>query len=131
MRGAKVGAADEAGRPLPEAERPATAKSGAESRADPKIETSGKRPKSIPETVDATGTLDFYVFFLDRMRDITADCPMKTDEIASRLELQKAQVSVWLKRGLSDGRIEKVAKPVRYRSTENAERQASLFAENG
>ena len=91
-----------------------------------------QRQASFPETVDenAPGASDFYAMFLDRMRGITADGPMKTDDIAARLELQKAQASVWLKRGLSDGRIKKMAKPARYQSTENMQRQASLFAGN-
>ena len=136
VRDTTVEAAEEASRPLPkpEAERPTTTEPGTESRtkSDLKIGMSGKPPKSVRKTAheNAADAPDFYIVFLDRMLDITADGPMKTDEIALCLELQKSQVSAWLKRGLIDGKIEKATKPVRYQSTENVRRQASLFAED-
>lgn len=70
---------------------------------------------------------DFYALFLERMIELTGNGPLKIDEIAQRLELEKKQVNTWLTRGVADGKINKLSKPVRYQSTLIEERQASLF----
>ena len=73
------------------------------------------------------GRSDFYSLFLRRLREITDGDPMKVEDIASRLELEKAQVSAWLKQGTTDGQIKKLSKPVRYQFASADQRQASLF----
>lgn len=73
---------------------------------------------------------DFYSLFLVRMLEITAAKPMKADDIASHLELEKSQTNSWLKRGVSDGNIKKFAKPLRYQSAAAGRQQASLFGES-
>lgn len=70
---------------------------------------------------------DFYSLFLLRMRELTDGAPMNVEDIAARLELEKAQVNAWLKRGTSDGQIKKLSKPVRYQSASAEQRQASFF----
>ncbi|WP_299363808.1 macro domain-containing protein [uncultured Paracoccus sp.] len=70
---------------------------------------------------------DFYSLFLLRMRELTDRAPMNVEDIAARLELEKAQVNAWLKRGTSDGQIKKLSKPVRYQSASADQRQASFF----
>lgn len=69
----------------------------------------------------------FYSLFLRRLQELTDDHPMKAEDIAARLELEKVQVNAWLKRGTSDGQIKKLSKPVRYQSASAEQRQASFF----
>lgn len=70
---------------------------------------------------------DFYSLFLLRLRELTDGDPMNVEDIAARLELEKAQVNAWLKRGTTDGQIKKLSKPVRYQSASADQRQASFF----
>ena len=70
---------------------------------------------------------DFYSLFLLRLLELTDGDPMNAEDIAARLELEKAQVNAWLKRGTADGQIRKISKPVRYQSASSEDRQASLF----
>lgn len=72
-------------------------------------------------------TSDFYSLFLLRLLELTDGDPMNVEDIAARLELEKAQVNAWLKRGTADGQIRKISKPVRYQSASSEDRQASLF----
>lgn len=72
---------------------------------------------------------DFYSLFVRRLRELTKDGPMKVEDIAARLELEKAQVNAWLRRGTTDGQIKKLSKPVRYQSTSAEQRQASFFGD--
>ena len=67
----------------------------------------------------ADAGMDFYAFFLTKMLDITATAPLKPDDIAAHLGLRKTQVNDWLKLGVCEGKIEKLTKPVRYRSIEH------------
>jgi predicted Rossmann fold nucleotide-binding protein DprA/Smf involved in DNA uptake len=75
--------------------------------------------------------VDFYSLFLVSIGDITSAAPMTVDEIAKRLELKKAQASAWLKRGVGEGKIKKLTKPVRYQFSTARRQQASLFGDNG
>ena len=103
----------------------------------PESEIAGKQPQPVPVAEPAgvanplQTEIDFYRLFGVRMHAITAATPMTVDDIASRLELQKVQVSAWLKRGVGDGRIKKVTKPVRYQSAAARGQQASLFVDDG
>jgi predicted Rossmann fold nucleotide-binding protein DprA/Smf involved in DNA uptake len=67
--------------------------------------------------------LDLYSFFVARLQEMTASEPMTAETIARRLELERAQVNAWLKRGIEEERIKRLPRPVRYQSM----RQASLF----
>lgn len=71
--------------------------------------------------------MDFSLF-LARMRDMTATAAMAASDIAARLELDKAQLNAWLKRGVGERKIKKLTKPVRYQSASAA--QASLFGDD-
>ena len=72
---------------------------------------------------------DFYALFLVRMLNLISAAPMTVDDIATHLALEKSQVKAWLKRAVSDGKITKLTKPVRYRMATAGQRQASLFGE--
>jgi hypothetical protein len=71
--------------------------------------------------------LDFYRLFLERILEITAKGPLRADSIAKILELEKSQVSVWLTRGMADGEIAKLGKPVQYQAASAVKQQGSLF----
>ena len=139
LDGSTVGAAEEARstRPSPASESDRSATSGTEScgTSDPETETAEERPNATrtyePAVDNGPNPSDFYTMFLTRMLDTTANSPMKTEEIALCLELQRSQVNIWLKRGVSDRKIKRMVKPVRYQSIENARRQASLFDGDG
>jgi len=100
----------------------------------------GEAPEALPQAASTAEHAavasahqvdqDFYSLFLVRMLDITAAKPMKADDIALRLDLKKSQTNAWLKRGVSDGKIKKVTKPVRYQSATAGCQQSSLFGEN-
>src|SRR5690606_353687 len=55
-----------------------------------------------------------YELFLAKFADEAAAGPVAADALQDTLELNKAQLADWLKRGIADGRIEKLNKPVRY-----------------
>ena len=76
------------------------------------------------------GDVDFYTLFLIRMLKITAKGPMKTDDIALCFELEKSQLNTWLKRGVRDGKLKKLTRPVRYQATEGVREQGRLFGDN-
>ena len=75
----------------------------------------------------ADGTLDLFTLFLQHFSKLAIDCPLPADAIAEQLDLQKAQVNAWLKRGVSEGAIRKLNQPVRYELSSGGVRQASLF----
>ncbi len=79
------------------------------------------------DTTSPEPAIGFYALFLRRLLDLTGEDPLKVEDIAVRLELEKAQVNAWLKRGTSDGQIKKLSKPVRYQAASADRRQASLF----
>lgn len=74
--------------------------------------------------------VDPYTSFVRRLADLLSNGPMKPSDIATELEGKKTQVNGWLKRALEDGKIEKLAKPVRYRLVAAKPRQTSLFGED-
>jgi predicted Rossmann fold nucleotide-binding protein DprA/Smf involved in DNA uptake len=83
--------------------------------------------KSDADATSSEPAIDFYTLFLRRLLDLTSDDPLKAENIAALLELDKAQVNSWLKRGVADGQIKKLNKPVRYQSASAEQRQASFF----
>jgi len=59
-------------------------------------------------------TTSLYEHFLQKLAEETARVPLTAEALQDRLELNKSQLADWLKRGMADGRIEKLNKPVRY-----------------
>ncbi len=60
--------------------------------------------------------LEFFDLFLARLTAITAEEPLTEARIAERLNVAKGQVKEWIGRGVAEERIERVARPVRYRA---------------
>lgn len=52
---------------------------------------------------------------------------MTVEDIAERLELEKAQVNAWLKKAGDEGKVSKLTKPVRYQGNHKGQAQAALF----
>lgn len=125
------------GRPLPVCNDEPQTKFEDERRADvgplPADQASKLSPEAtITPTTAATENprlveADFYALFLARMLDLTSTAPMTVDDVAARLELEKSQVNAWLKQAMSDGKISRLTKPVRYQIAAARRQQASLF----
>ena len=62
------------------------------------------------------GDFEFFDLFLARLTAITAEEPLSEADVVERLDIAKGQVKAWLKRGVADGRIETLTRPVRYRA---------------
>ena len=79
-------------------------------------------PERIADTGQKTGPpeipegLDFFQLFLARLAVLSAGEPLPEAAIAERLEVAKGQAKRWLKRGVAEGRVEKLTRPVRYRA---------------
>lgn len=56
----------------------------------------------------------FYEFFLAKVQQLCRDKAVSVEELAQKLELQKSQVNLWLKKALSDGLLVKLNKPAGY-----------------
>lgn len=71
-----------------------------------------------------------YEHFLRRFKTLTISMPQTIEELLVHLDLNKSQLNDWLKRALSDGVIEKLSKPVRYKLKDTVPEQGSIFGEN-
>ena len=85
---------------------------------------SGTRCEASPNTPRRPVDGDFYALFLDRAARIASGAPMRTGDIAERLQLRERQAAEWLKRATDEGRMVRRQSPVRYRAAE-----ASLFGD--
>jgi predicted Rossmann fold nucleotide-binding protein DprA/Smf involved in DNA uptake len=76
-------------------------------------ESAGVTPP-IEATASLVATASLYEHFLAKFVKEAARGPVTAEALQDMLELNKSQLADWLKRGISDGRIEKLNKPVRY-----------------
>ena len=60
--------------------------------------------------------LTFFSLFLAKLTAATAEEPLSGDAIAQRFEIAKRQAKDWLARGVAEGKVERVTRPVRYRA---------------
>ena len=58
--------------------------------------------------------LDFYDLFLMKAESLCSDAPKTPDELVEALDLNKTQLNTWLKRAVSEEKLKKLARPVRY-----------------
>ena len=89
---------------LPSSALPQTAV-GTEPLTPPVIEespTAAKQP-TIPEE------LNLYGLFFHRFGELTSSKVLSPAEISERLKIEKRQTNAWLKRGVSEGKIEKLS----------------------
>ena len=89
-----------------------------------------KAPRPSPATPAIPESPGFYELFLVRLAELASEAPLRTDEVCERLDdVEKSQIKKWLQRGVMDGEIEKLTRPVRYRRKKLEVAQASLFLE--
>jgi predicted Rossmann fold nucleotide-binding protein DprA/Smf involved in DNA uptake len=69
-------------------------------------------PRADAAHIDATTSL--YDHFLSRFAFETNHEPLTAKALQERLEINQSQLTDWLKRGITDGQIEKLNKPLRY-----------------
>ena len=67
-----------------------------------------------PSPSDGKNNFDFYNYFLDFLRHSHLD-ESTVDEIIEHSKLHKSQVNEWLKLAISEGKIQKLNKPIRYK----------------
>lgn len=58
--------------------------------------------------------LDFYDLFLMKAESLCSDAPKTPDELVEALDMNKTQLNAWLKRAISEEKLKKLARPVRY-----------------
>jgi predicted Rossmann fold nucleotide-binding protein DprA/Smf involved in DNA uptake len=66
------------------------------------------------EPLSAANSLDMYQDFLVKVSLALGSTPLSEDLLATCLGLEKSQAKAWLARALSEQRVEKLKKPVRY-----------------
>ena len=74
------------------------------------------------------GGLEFYDLFLARFATLTSVTPLSSGEIAEDLNVVKTQVETWLRRGVSEGAIRRLTRPVRYQPRGSQGTQPSLLS---
>lgn len=90
---------------------------------------SDRLPAALPAEARRLADVDFYTLFLAHMAELTSTEPMAAADIAARLKLEKSQANAWLKRAVSEGKVAKLKRPVRYQADAAERRQASLFVD--
>jgi predicted Rossmann fold nucleotide-binding protein DprA/Smf involved in DNA uptake len=77
----------------------------------------------------ACSNMTFYEFFLSRMETQTGKEPKTIEQLLGELDISKAQLTAWLKRGTEEGKLKKTKAPVRYAwiAPESKPKQASIF----
>ena len=74
-----------------------------------------EKPPTVAKQPTIPGELDLYKLFLHRFGALTSSKTLSSVEISERLKIEKPQTNAWLKRGVSEKKIEKLD---RYRSPE-------------
>lgn len=68
--------------------------------------------KSAPLLIEGLSGLSFYRLFLHKLEWL--DEPLTTEALAERFELPKSLLTQWLSRGVDEGVVRKLSKPVRF-----------------
>ena len=76
-------------------------------------------------TTPIVAPTSLYDHFLTKLTEETVRGPITAESLQDKLELNKSQLADWLKRGIADGRVEKLNKPVRYQPVK-AQQQSLL-----
>ena len=82
--------------------------------------------ETIPVATLSPRDSSFYEFFLLKVEALCRDRPRTAAELEKRLELSKAQLGAWIKQAVTDKKLKKLARPVRYEWIGD-ERQQSIF----
>jgi hypothetical protein len=60
------------------------------------------------------GNTGFYDLFLAKAQSLCNDSQRTPDELVEAMDLNKAQLNIWLKKAVDDKKLKKLSKPVRY-----------------
>jgi predicted Rossmann fold nucleotide-binding protein DprA/Smf involved in DNA uptake len=92
-------------------------------------EIGGEAHTTEREVPEGGNDMSFYEFFLRRMEALTGKEPKTVEQILGELDITKTQLNAWLKRAVSEKRLRKLNKPVRYARHASAAtpRQVSIF----
>lgn len=77
---------------------------------------SASEPGSMAQSPAIPDGPEFFDLFLVRLEEHSAGQPLAEADIVKRLQIAKGQIKLWLDRGVAQGRIEKLKRPVRYRA---------------
>ena len=69
---------------------------------------------ALEEDMPTVAASSLYEHFLTKLAEEAACSPVTAEALQEKLELHKSQLADWLKRGINEGRIERLNKPVRY-----------------
>lgn len=72
-------------------------------------------------------SLGFYELFLLKLRELTEAQSKTVEELIEFLDINKTQVNAWLKQAVSDKKVTKMSKPVRYQWTTGKTIQKGIF----
>lgn len=105
---------------IPQTDPPLLNKKGNEKDKKPKEvpDTAPPHKKSEPEKQAPVLGSKVYDLVLPVILEALSS-PASATDLAERLDLQKAQLSIWLKKALADNKIKKLTRPVRYKRVEN------------
>ena len=78
------------------------------------LNKSVEAPEEDATTSSLVQNIEFYNLFLMKVQAICGDSPKTTDELVDALELSKTQLNAWLMRAVTDKKLKKLSKPVRY-----------------
>jgi len=81
--------------------------------AEPEVTSSAASTQDTDAMPDLA-TMSLYDHFLSKFAIETRNEPLSAEALQEKLEVNKSQLADWLKRGMADGQIEKLMKPVRY-----------------
>ncbi len=101
--------------PIAKKEKPPKTK--AKKQADDKALEKRKASPAQQDTEKTSLPLegnDFYELFLARIKSLCATSPQTVDALLQTLPLHKTQLNAWLKQAVSDKKLKKLTKPVRY-----------------
>ncbi|WP_305801720.1 DNA-processing protein DprA [Thiolapillus sp.] len=77
-------------------------------------DTDAGQPEQSRVNSCPTDDLDFYDLFLIKVASLCSDVPKKPDELVEALNLNKTQLNAWLKHAVSEEKLKKLTRPVRY-----------------
>jgi hypothetical protein len=64
------------------------------------------------------------------VKNVTRGNPLTVEQLQDCLDLAKPQLGLWLKRAVSEGQLEKLGKPVRYRWRGTPMRQPAMLGDD-
>lgn len=92
----------------------------------PSLEPESSSPLGCPEETAMPDAMSLYDFFLLKLASATRSAPMTPEALQENLEVNKAQLNDWLKRAVTDGKVTKLNKPVRYQTADAGQRSLGI-----